>query len=156
MNTGFKHVYQCAWHRWHAQSSRWISSSSWEDTVFSKTSSSPLLSILLTKSSARARVGDLQRFQILPFPADVMAIRKILHVPLSFANNFATNDSCLQINDIIFQVFLLLINYVPMLLGGKYMSREKSLSATIITTTSANYQADYDKKSSFIEQRWWT
>jgi len=99
-------------------------------------------------------MGDPQRFQILPFPADIRATGKTLHVLLAFGNYFATNSSCLHIHDINFQILLLLINYLSMMVGGEYTYREKPLSATIITTISANCQAGYDKKHSFIKQGW--
>lgn len=90
-----------------------------EHSPFSKTFSSPLLPVLLIKSSMRAGKGDPQRFKILPFPTDVMATSKTLHIPLGFGNNFATNSSCLHINYINFQILPLLINYVSVMLGRK-------------------------------------
>lgn len=96
----------------------------------SKTSSSPLLPILLlTKFSARAAMGDPQRFQSLPFPADIKATTKPLHVPLGFGDDFAANSAFLHIRGIHSQTLQLLVNCAPMTLGGKYTQGHKSLSA---------------------------
>lgn len=97
---------------------------------FPKTSSSPLLPILLlTKFSASAAMGDPRKFQSLPFPADIKATTKTLHVPLGFGNNFPANSAFLHISGIHFQTLWLLVNCAPMILGGKYTQRHKSLSA---------------------------
>lgn len=90
---------------------------------FSKTFPSPLLPVLLIKSSARAGMGDSQRFQILPYPADIMATSKTLYIPFGFGNNFATNSSRLHINYINFPILPLLINYISRMPGRKCMYR---------------------------------